>query len=92
MYKERWSFRAGKVIDEGKVVDQVKTAKEEGRASICSLVSTGAVKIMVHGELHMGPCTKDNIIADVFITGRYHKALFITIKKACHLKGCPPSS
>ena len=69
----------------------VRSEEEEGRASIYSLKSTGAVKMIVHGELHIGPCIKD-IIADVFITGRYPKALVMIIKKACHPEGCPPSS
>lgn len=70
----------------------VRSEEEEGRASIYSLKSTGAVKMMVHGELHMGPCIKENIIADVFITGRHPKVLVMTIKKACHQEGHPPSS
>ena len=31
--------------------------KEEGRVSICSLQSTGAVKIMVHGRFHVPKTT-----------------------------------
>ena len=71
---------------------RVRSEEEKRKVSIYSLKDTGAVKMMLYGELYKGPCIKDNIITDVFITGRHHKALVLTIKKACHLEGCPPSS
>ena len=64
---------------------RVRSEKEEGRASIYSLESTGAVKTIMHGELHEGPFIKENIITDVFIVRRFHKVLVIPINKACNI-------
>ena len=57
---------------------RVRSEEGEGKASIYSLESLGAIK--------------DSIIADVFIARRHQEALVRTINESCHPEGHPPSS